>query len=249
MRVRFLTASIASFTLVFCASSAVFADDTPKAITTAEEFITYATDGSDDVVKLSNSITICQDVTITKKFDLDLNGYQVSLGEFFITADDDFIVRDTSADKNGVITNTKYFPVQIGSDTNHDATFTLESGKISGERYGIENHGAITINGGALEAYSYAIWGDGSIVMNGGKVTSDDVPTISITGANASLLLEDGEIVSEGEDQAVNLSNGASMVMNGGLISAAKPTGVGISAYRDTDTTINGGTIIAYEQV
>ena len=129
-------------------------------------------------------------------------------------------MKDTSAGKTGKIYNGANNYSQIiqvgGAEEGH---FVLNSGTLEGNLVAYSYLGTFTMNGGTINTEGYAIYNAASsiIEMNG------------------------GEIKGTGSYQPINLTGGKMTVNDGKITSASW----GIVGFKDTEITINGGTIIA----
>ena len=220
----------------------------PKVLTTAEvataEELTTALSGTNDIVKLTEDITIDARLYIQRDVTVDLNGYVLRYDE---EADPDSIFRvagghtltlcdsrpqaeheDTTLPAGGVITGGKGFKYDNGAGQSFSyfgggvyvesgASFVLAGGTIY----------ACGVRSGASQAFGGGIYcTGGSVTMTGGAIRNCVLSANN--GANGG---------------GVYIYSGASFTMEGGVISGCSAmSGGGISASGGT-VRITGGRI------
>lgn len=221
---KFLVFTI-SFMMIFAAMALCSNVNATEAVT---EVSTYAE--LTEAVQAGGTIKLVEDINATnhlflqKDATLDLNGHTLAVGNNVVSIDAKVVVKDTSTNGNGIITNSNtsdYYTMQVQGD------FTLESGTIQ------------TTN----QSYAIYAWG-GSVTINGGQVEALQGWPVSLADS-VNFEMNGGTIKTEAENvNAVTLKKNSTMVMNGGSIISTK--GYGIVALTGTDVTINNGTIEAY---
>ena len=221
----------------------------PKTLTTAEAATADALrtaigTGTDDIVKLTNDITIEARLDIARDVTVDLNGCVLRYDE---TADPDSIFRvksncaltltdsrpqaeheDTTLPAGGLITGGKGFAHDNGAGQSYDyygggvyvetgASFELAGGTIY----------ACGVQSGANQAFGGGIYAEGgSVTMSGGAIRNCVLSANN--GANGG---------------GVYIYSGASFTMEGGVIAGCSAmSGGGISASEGT-VRITGGRI------
>lgn len=203
-------------------------------------------------IRMTDNITLTKSVGINNDATLDLNGYTLSTGNYTLIPYSEFVVMDSSASQTGKIqgTGAGNFIIQIGGTTD-PGSFVLNSGTISGTRYGVRNlaGSTLTINGGKITSPSYAVYNQGETIINDGTVlTTTGLAFQNHTGAN--LVMNGGTIKTEADYQALNLYGDCTATINDGEILAPKEgttySGNGVAMFKNTELTVNGGTISSY---
>ena len=193
---------------------------------------------------VSDNLIIPEGRTVT----LDLNGHTLNMSNKTLATYGNLTVRDLSSSGNGSITGNGRFVVQVGGSSKN-GSMTLQSGKITGTQYGIYVYKNLTINGGEVSAGSYTIYDQGSFVLNAGTITGSSATTVQVKGG--SFTMNGGTVVTTGTGQAINLHSDCSATIYDGTILAQNGEGnsgaVGITAYKNTELTMHGGTITAYK--
>ena len=209
----------------------------------------YLSTGGDIV--LTEDITISQNTFINHNSTIDLNGHNLHINGSTLVVYETTTLKDTSTGKTGSITgeNSNYI-VQVGSSTT-SGTLILDSTKIncSNKNYcvTIPAKGKLIINNSSVLSKKFAINTTGELEINGGEVITTNGGAI-YGNTNGKITLYDGLIKISTDDEAILLSKpGSKFIMNGGRIEAIvenSHNAVGISAFKDTETIINGGTIL-----
>ena len=204
--------------------------------------------------RLIADIDITASIGGTKPLTIDLNGHTLNMGTYTLVSYSDYVVKDSSANQDGKITgsNTGGFVIQLGSST-RTGNLTIESGTIDGASYDIRILAGckLTINGGEVKGKSFVIYNQNEFEMNGGIVDASTGVAVRLN-ANATFTMNDGLIKTSGDNCAVLLgAAGANFTMNGGKIEATYVNAEGTSggnavcAFKDTETTINDGELVA----
>lgn len=98
-------------------------------------FNTYAQAGG--TIKLINDITITENTFIKNDLKVDLNGHNLNMDNSTLVIHDKLTVEDKSSSKEGKITGTASFIIQIGG-SDKVGNFILNSGTIEANgSYGI----------------------------------------------------------------------------------------------------------------
>ena len=224
------------------------AEDEIQDITTLEEFTSYATNGGH--VRLQGDITITANTFVRQPLVLDLNGHTINLQANTLVSRAELTIDDTSDSKAGLITGTGSFKIQVGSSA-AAGTLILNNGTIEGKtKYGVRIvNGTFTQNGGTVQSDGYPIYNESKYIINGGSVLARKNVAVQ-NKQNSTFEMNGGTIKTEADYQAINFYGECSGVINGGEVLAPKEgtryTGDGISAFKNTEVTINGGTISAY---
>ena len=220
------------------------ADDDVVNVTTETEFKTALSGGG--TIKLQNDITVNANVAASKVTVIDLNGYTLDMTSKTLVSYKDLTIKDSSEEQTGKVKSTGSFVIQIGSSTK-TGKLTIDSGTIEAGTYGIRNLANCTliINGGKIKGKSFLVYNQSDCTMNGGEILATNGLAFQ-NQTNATFTMNGGTIKTESDDQAVNLYGDCSAVINGGEIIALNG-GDGISAFKNTELTINGGTIHAQE--
>ena len=201
---------------------------------------------ADSVITLLGDVK--ENVSVTKKLILDLNGYTWTAPESnsaidVLVADGNFTVRDTSEAGTGAIVSET-----SGWETIYvkNGTVTLESGTLTGLDYGVyvSANGTLNVNGGTIEVgdgYGIVIMNEGAAVnVNGGKVISEGY---GIFGngmeeySGTAIHVTGGTIT--GTLAGIYHPQGGELKVSGGTISG----GTGIYAKSGT-IQVTGGTIL-----
>ena len=188
-----------------------------------------------------------------KTITFDLNGYELTYSQPLVT-NGTYIIQDSSNDKTGKLMNNNTSSQVITNNGN----LTIESGYISGVRYGIYSnsgssivmnngtiHGntagiyyysasAITINSGLVEGGSYGIdsnAGGITTVKTGAKIKSDYCGFRS--NGNSYVVLDGGiiEISRTTSGDMMGVQNNGVSIINGGKIILTNPTSASYKAY------------------
>lgn len=220
------------------------ADDDVVNVTTETEFKTALSGGG--TIKLQNDITVNASVAASKVTVIDLNGYTLDMTSKTLVSYKDLTIKDSSEEQTGKVKSTGSFVIQIGSSTK-TGKLTIDSGTIEAGTYGIRNlaNCTLTINGGKIKGKSFLVYNQSDCTMNGGEILATNGLAFQ-NYTNATFTMNGGTIKTESDYQAVNLYGDCSAVINGGEIISLNG-GDGISAFKNTELTINGGTIHAQE--
>lgn len=195
-----------------------------------------------------NDITLSANTAVNQDSILDLNGHTLTLSGSTLVTYANLTVKDSSSAQTGKIYGTSSFVIQIGSNS-ADGSLVLESGTISGKTYGVRNFGTLTINGGTITAPRFTVYNQGETILNNGAVLATS--GISFQNyTNANLEMNGGTIKTDADYQALNLYGNCTATINDGQILAPKEgttySGNGITLFKDTVLTVNGGTISSY---
>ena len=218
-------------------------------VSTETEFKTALSSGGS--IKLLNDITVNANVAASKALVIDLNGNTIDMTSKTLLSYSDLTIKDTSEEQTGKIKSTASFVIQIGG-TNRVGKLVLDSGTIEATTsYGIRNlaNCTLTINGGTIRGKYYLVYNQSECTMNGGTILATDGLAFQ-NYKNSTFTMNGGTIKTEADYQALNLYSDCSVVINGGEILAPKDgdryNGNGIAAFKNTELTINGGTIHSY---
>jgi DNA-binding protein H-NS len=218
-------------------------------ITTDLEFKNCLQNGGN--IKLQADITITANVAAREPLIIDLNGHTIDMGGNTLVLYTDLNIKDTTDTSAGKITGSGSFVIQIGSST-ATGKLVLDSGNIVGTgNYGVRviANSKLIINGGEIQSKSYAVYNQGEFEMNGGSVLTTTGLAVQ-NHINSTLTMNNGTIKTEADYQAINLYGNCTATINGGEVLAPKHgdryNGNGISAFKNTELTINGGLISSY---
>ena len=222
-------------------------------VSTAEELQSYLSSGGE--IKLVNNITLNTNTYVTSDATLDLNGYTLDLSDkVLLPYETTLTIEDYSNTKSGTITGTAAFIISVG-DSDHSGSLVLNSGTIDCKgNYGIINYGDFTINDGTITGKNNTVYNQSnSLVMNGGTVISE-LTAINNDAEGASFVMNGGLIKTLGDEVAIRLSKpDTSFIMNDGIVEATynkdNSGGNAIVAFKYTEVTINGGTLTSYSNV
>ena len=222
-------------------------------VSTAEELLSNFELGGD--IKLLNNITLEANTFVYSDVTLDLNGFVLDLDDnSLVPIGSSFTLEDQSASGAGSITGTASFPIQVGTSAN-GGELILNSGTIDCQGdFCVRNYGNLEINGGTISGKDYVVYNQGdSLVMNGGTVVSTEGAPVGNYAEGTSFIMNGGLVKTLANDVAVRLSKpNVTFVMNGGTIEATygeegtNDGGSAIAAFKDTEVTINDGTIIGF---
>lgn len=219
-------------------------------VSAAEDLIPYFTSGGE--VRLADNISLSSNTSILKDLTIDLNGHTLNMANKTLVPAAHLTVMDSSDGKTGKITSTAAFTIQIGSSTTTGA-LTLESGTIDCHgSYCIRNFGDFTMNGGVVTGAAFVVYNQGNFVLNGGTVTATTGMVVRGSANGSLFTMNGGKVATLGNAAAVNLGTaGSKFVMNGGEIEALwvnadhTKAGNGVTAFKDTEFIMNGGSITA----
>ncbi len=246
--VKFLLIIILLIVAISVFSNVSKADDDVVNVTTETEFKTALSGGG--TIKLQNDITVNASVAASKVTVIDLNGYTLDMTSKTLVSYKDLTIKDSSEEQTGKVKSTGSFVIQIGSSTK-TGKLTIDSGTIEAGTYGVRNLANCTliINGGKIKGKSFLVYNQSDCTMNGGTVLATDGLAFQ-NYKNSTFTMNGGTIKTEADYQALNLYSDCSAVINGGEILAPKDgdryNGNGITAFKNTELTINGGTIHSY---
>lgn len=204
-----------------------------------------------DTIAIGSDFSIASSIIINKNVTLDLAGHTLT----YTSANGGICLRFTAG---GMITDSVGGGILTGSVANsllvHNYGGTLEvaGGRIfasGSQSRAIQNDGTLHIIGGEVNATSgYAILNNGTVVVSGGQVVTDTgVGVLNITAASA--LTISGGIVkttsttAEQTYAAYNNIAGATILVNGGTVSAENGSAIG--NFNGGTATVSGGTVSA----
>ncbi len=222
---------------------------TVKEVSTADALVNAITNAnSGDTIKLTGSITLSDtlniQITANKKVTLDLNGYNITLN----TNSNKALMKISKADKSSTTSEATNLAELVLTDS------ATKKGKIESS----ENASAIYVEKGVRVTTNNinVIFSDPSkdnkangvflvkgemIVEAGTNITSTE-GGIGVMGQGAKLTLNDGIIVSEYYAVTGNgTQSGTETTINGGTLIANN--GAGIYHPQNGTLTLNGGTI------
>ena len=220
-----------------------------EAINISNEILLQAYLSTGGELKLTNNISVSQNIDINHNASLDLNGHTLSMDSSTLKSYADFTILDSSSAGTGTITTTTAsFAIQIGDNANPGA-LTLNSGTISGTNYGVRNYGTLTINGGTITSPDYPVYNQGETIINGGTILATEGVAFQ-NHRNTNLIMNGGTIKTEADYQALNLYGDCTATINGGQILAPMHgthyDGNGVAVFKNTTLTVNGGIISSY---
>ncbi len=202
--------------------------------------------------KMTDNITLTGNTAVRSELILDLNGHTLNMSNKTLLAYNNLTVIDSSVDKSGKIASTASWVLQIGG-SGIIGSFTLKSGTMEGSNYNIRilADNKLVIDGGIVKGNSFVIYDEGEFIMNGGEVNASSGVAVRIN-QNSTFTMNDGLMKTGGDSCAVLLgAAGANFTMNGGKIEATYVNAEGTSggnavcAFKDTETTINDGELVA----
>lgn len=202
-------------------------------------------------LKLTEDITLTENTTINEDVVLDLNGHTLDMSDKTLVPYAKLTIKDTSSEKTGKITSTASFTIQIGS-TNNPGSVVLDGGTIDCRgSYCVRviAQSTLTVNDGTILGTAYPVYNQSNFVMNGGLVHSTTGYAV-LNHTNSTFEMNGGTIKTDAEYPAMNLYGNCTATINDGEILAPKHgtkyNGNGISMYKNTELTINGGLISSY---
>ena len=213
-------------------------------ITDASTLKTQLQNGGD--FRLDADITLTTNSSVNNTTTLDLNGHTLNMSDKTLIINGTTTVKDTSS--NGKITSSAMFTVQVGSSSNSTATLKVLSGTIQGtSEYGaIRNYGNTEIDGGTVKANSFTIYNQNNLRLKSGTIIVRDYVAVQVY-ENSTFTMDGGLITFEtntsDDGGLVNLYGDCSATINNGTIDASAKKGAGITVYKNTNLTVNGGTI------
>ena len=232
--------------------------------------------GTGGNLKLMTDLDANANLFVRSTVNLDLNNKALNMGNYtLVPYNGELTVRDNTDEGNGTIKGSGQVTVQLGTST-VAGTLILESGHIEGtgvytinnlanstltinggfventnDSYGINNQNQMTVNGGLIRGDYTGFVNGKNATINGGTIIGDSDSAI-ITNTDSTLIINGGLIKTNGYGDGVTLSRpGSSVIMNGGKIEALyerndKRGGSGITAFKDTEVTINDGEIVSF---
>ena len=250
---RFLSMLLVLLLTLTLLPAAATAEDEPTTVTTLEELTAAVRNGG--TIVLGADITLSDsNLSCGKDMTLDLNGHTLDTGANRIMIYCNAELSDSDPDGTGTITGTGQFKIQVGSSSKA-GSLTIQSGRVTAtEQYGIGilALGTLTVNGGTVTAPSYCLYDQGYVTINGGSVIANAYPAVQVKGTEKKEMLEvnGGLVESLGNGAAINLHSNCAAVINDGTVRAlyenGNAGGMGVSCFKDTELTVNGGTITAY---
>ena len=178
-------------------------------------------------IDLTDDITFNESYNITKKVNVDLNGYDITFSNGCFIVSGSLIVGDSTAEASPII------------DSNKNVAYV--SGTISspGDTIHAVNGGTVTIRAGHIESGNIALYAEGNITPGGSEI-------------NSSITVEDGWITSQ-EFALSPQGNGASVTVEGGVLETRDNAVIGGNGTRSgtedkgsTTITMTGGTLIGH---
>ena len=265
MKIKSIIASLLLACIIPFAS--VYADDPIISITTLEQLTTFAPAAGN--FRLDADLALTANIAFKEGFNLDLNGHTLNVGANVISISGTVTIKDSSANKAGLITNVDKQLFQV----NKNRTLNLESGTfVSSNSYAIYglSGSIVNINGGTVESTSgYAALTIGSLNVNGGTIQAPvnvaivnqgtvtvnsglvhSAGSIGIYGqSDSETIVNGGTVKTDADDYAILLSKpGSNLTVNGGEILAQSDAGgVGVGMYKDTSMVMNGGVIRGHD--
>ncbi len=249
---RFLSMLLVLLLALTLLPAAATAEDESTTVTTLEELTAAVRNGG--AIVLGADITLSENLSCGKDMTLDLNGHTLDTGANRIMIYCNAELSDSDPDGTGTITGTAQFKIQVGSSSKA-GSLTIQSGRVTAtEQYGIGilALGTLTVNGGTITAPSYCLYDQGYVTINGGSVIANAYPAVQVKGTEKKemLAVNGGLVESLGNGTAINLHSNCAAVINDGTVRAlyenGNAGGMGVSCYKDTELTVNGGTITAY---
>ena len=170
--------------------------------------------------------------TNVTNIDLDLNGYELNIGDKYIACNHNLTIRDNSDSKSGKIIFSNLSGSSSGAhiSVSSPATFTLESGQIVNTS--TNDHASTTIQ----------VFGpfdndrtNGQVIINGGTIDNSGSTDacIKATRTGAVVTINGGTLKSKGNVLAKDTYGGdATINLNKGTFSSD------VSAYLASDSTI-----------
>ena len=202
---------------------------------------------------------------------MDLNGNTLDMTSKVLVVNNGktLTIKDSSEEKTGKIVGTGTYVIQVASggtlviddgiiQQNGTAYYALANlgnvvmngGKILHTSYDVINKGTFELNGGIVESPITPLANTGKLIINGGLIhsTGEDANAVQTAAENASVEMNGGKIQVDGKGSCVSLGKqNTSFIMNDGLLEATYKNensgGAGVMLFKDTEATINGGTI------
>lgn len=217
------------------------------------------TDGTATTIKLGESFSVDQSVTITtdKNIILDLNGFTLSsssVSTITVTSSGSLEIIDTSTGAAGVVSASGEKPASGENFHTIDSngTVKISSGTITINDQGwaaINNRGgSVEVTGGTVSAsnnlYVITNYDDSGVVnVSGGTVSApsfaiNNQGTVNITG---------GMVTVSGNGYAIINSYTGIVNVSGGEVTAPSSAGIAIRSHNGGIVNVTGGTLTAGE--
>lgn len=199
-------------------------------------------------IKLGNDITATDHLFSHNGTVIDLNGHTLDLSSYRLSLLDENTIKDSSADKTGLITGSSTYPFVVGAaGSTQPGTLTFESGNYyanGGASMQIIAGSEMTINGGNITSSKFTIYNNGGkLVINGGNITSENGVALYLV-AGSLTVMNDGKVETLAAANAVNMNGSCTFMMNGGKVNALNETGskgASIVTFKYGNVIINGG--------
>lgn len=230
MNDKIKVAVILALAIVVASSVMVFSHDEVEAVEagSAESFdsaIANHTGSGTVYIDLTDDITFSDTYTISKKVNLDLNGFDIVFLSGGFNVSGTLTVGDSTASDSPVVGENYSVSYTSGTISSPDNTITAYDG------------GSVVIKKGHIEGGNIALYAQGNIVPGGNPIGS-------------SITVEDGYITCQ-EFCLSPQGNGASVTVEGGVLESRDNAVVAGNGTLDdskdlggTSITIEGGTII-----
>ncbi len=198
-------------------------------------------------IKVTGNITLTAHLFVKKDSVLDLNGNTINTEAFIVVNQKNLEIKDSGS--NGAITTNNGFAIQNGGSSLKTAVLTLNSGTINAtveNAYGVNNYGTFIMNDGLVTAEAFSVYLNGPMTLNGGTVLGRNGIGIHLMD-DSSLVMNDGTVQTNSGDTAINLHGNCEATINGGTVLAtqAERLGNAVTAFKNTNLTITGGTFIS----
>ena len=196
-------------------------------------------------VKLESDITATGHLFSHNGTTIDLNGHTLNLASYRLSLLDENIIKDSSADKTGLITGSSTYPFLVGAaGSDQPGKLTFESGNYratGGASMQIIAGSEMTINGGNITSSKFTIYNNGGkLVINGGNITSEaGIALYLVTGSLT--VMNDGKVETLANANAVNMTGSCTFMMNGGKVDALHDGGSSVVGFKYSNVIINGG--------
>ena len=220
-----------SLCLTASAENVIATDDNGKNYSSLQQILREST-GSP--IKLINNYTVSNDYLYTDvgNIDLDLNGFELNIGEQYIACKHNLTIRDTSNSQTGKIifsglsgsSSSAHIAVSSG------AKFTLESGQIVNKSNNDFASTTIKVSGPSDGGGT-----NGQVIINGGTIDNSNSTDACITSyrTGAIVTINGGTLKSKGNILVEDTSQGDTKIeVNNGTFSSD------VSAYLANDSII-----------
>ena len=196
-------------------------------------------------VKLDSDIAATGHLFSHNGTTIDLNGHTLDLGSYRLSLLDENVIKDSSANKTGLITGSSTYPFVVGAaGSDQPGKLTFESGNYratGGASMQIIAGSEMTINGGNITSSQYTIYNNGGkLVINGGNVTSEAGIALYLV-TNSLTVMNDGKVETLVDANAVNMTGSCTFIMNGGKVNALGDNGASVVGFKYANVIINGG--------